>query len=72
MRVHCVHQFHDVLAGTSIRAACEDAYEGYAESLWIAEEALETALAAIAAGADTRGDGRPLLVYNLPDIQDWV
>jgi alpha-mannosidase len=64
MRVHCVHQFHDILAGTSVREACEDAYEAYGESERIADLALETALTAIAAQVDTRGPGRPLLVFN--------
>jgi alpha-mannosidase len=64
MRVHCVHQFHDILAGTSLRQACEDAYQGYEESLWIAGEALEHALTAIAEQVDTTGAGRSLLVFN--------
>jgi len=58
------NQFHDILAGTSIRQAYEKVYEGYAESEAIADVALETALTAIADQVDTRGDGRALLVFN--------
>lgn len=58
------NQFHDILAGTSIREACEDAYAEYAESLEIAQVALETALSAISAQIDTQGAGRSLLVFN--------
>ena len=58
------NQFHDILAGTSLVEACEDAYETYEESEGVAGLALETALAAIAGQVDTRGPGRPLLVFN--------
>lgn len=58
------NQFHDILAGTSLREACDDAYESYEESTDIAELAVETALAALADRTDTRGPGRPLLVWN--------
>jgi alpha-mannosidase len=58
------NQFHDILAGTSLLESCEDAYESYDESEGIADLALETALTALAAQVDTRGDGRPLLVFN--------
>ena len=57
-------QFHDILAGTSIREACEDVYEDYDESEGIAEGTLETALSAITAQIDTQGEGRALLVFN--------
>jgi len=63
-----LNQFHDILAGTSLESACEECYEDYQESLWLAEEVLEPALTALAAQVDTRhggsGDGRPLLVVN--------
>ncbi|MBN1642469.1 MAG: alpha-mannosidase [Anaerolineae bacterium] len=60
------NQFHDILAGTSLHEAYEDAYESYKESLGIADLALETALSAMAAQIDTRGapGSRPLLVFN--------
>jgi alpha-mannosidase len=59
-----LNQFHDILAGTSVRSACEDTYESYEESLWIAEQAQETALSALAAQVDTEGQGRPLIAFN--------
>jgi alpha-mannosidase len=58
------NQFHDILAGTSLLEACEDAYESYEQSEGVAELALETALAALAGQVDTRGPGRPFLVFN--------
>jgi alpha-mannosidase len=58
-------QFHDVLAGTSIREAYErDVYPLYDQADRIASEALERSLAAIASRADTRGKGQPALVFN--------
>jgi alpha-mannosidase len=59
-----LNQFHDILAGTSLLEACEDAYETYEESQGVADLALETALAVIAGQVDTQGPGRPLLVFN--------
>jgi alpha-mannosidase len=73
MRVACVHQFHDILAGTSLESAYEACYEDYRKSLWLAGEVQETALAALAGQIDARrsggclggsGEGRPLLVVN--------
>ena len=58
------NQFHDILAGTSIRQAYDEVLEGYAESEAIADLACEAALTAIADQVDTRGDGRALLVFN--------
>ena len=58
------NQFHDILAGTSLREACEDTYEIYDESEGIADLALETALTVLAGQVDTQGDGQPLLVFN--------
>jgi alpha-mannosidase len=58
------NQFHDILAGTSLREAYDEAYESYEESESIADTALETALAALAEHADTQGPGRPLVVFN--------
>jgi alpha-mannosidase len=59
-----LNQFHDILPGTSLESAYEDCYEDHRESLWLAAEAQETALAALAEQIDTQGDGRPLLVVN--------
>ncbi|HOS94895.1 MAG TPA: glycoside hydrolase family 38 C-terminal domain-containing protein, partial [Armatimonadota bacterium] len=58
------NQFHDILAGTSIPEVYEDANEMYDEAEALAQEALEPALTSLAARADTRGDGLPLVVFN--------
>jgi alpha-mannosidase len=58
------NQFHDILAGTSLREACQDACATYEASLQTAQQAIETALSAMAAQVDTAGEGRPLLVFN--------
>jgi len=58
------NQFHDILAGTSIPEVYEDANEMYDEAEGLAQDALEPALTSLAARADTRGEGLPLVVFN--------
>lgn len=58
------NQFHDVLAGTSIPEAYEDADELYARTFSAAQTVLEGALGAIAAKVETEGEGHALLVFN--------
>jgi len=59
------NQFHDVLAGTSIRSAYEcDVYPLYDQAKSAAEAALSKAFPAIAKRADTRGRGQPVIVFN--------
>ena len=58
------NQFHDILAGTSLREACQDAYESYQESERLADLTIETALATLIDRIDTQSSGRPLLVFN--------
>ncbi len=58
------NQFHDILAGTSLRQACQDVYEDYETSLRIANQSLDRALAALCTRIDTRGLDRPLIVFN--------
>ncbi|MGQ9627301.1 MAG: alpha-mannosidase [Anaerolineae bacterium] len=58
------NQFHDLLGGSCIPEAYEDAREMYEETYRLAGDALRDALKAIAARVDTRGPGAPLLVFN--------
>ena len=58
------NQFHDILAGTSLREACEDTYRDYEESLTIAGSALGSALQALADRIDMQSQDRCLLVFN--------
>lgn len=58
------NQFHDILAGTSIKAACQDTYRAYEQVLATAEEIQERTLDALAAQVDTSGDARTLLLFN--------
>lgn len=58
------NQFHDILAGTSIKEAYEDATYFYGESLKLAQENLNYALNTIIKNIDTEGKGIPLIVFN--------
>ncbi len=58
------NQFHDILAGTSIPEACDDACKALEQSLCIAHRELERSLDVLGEQVDTRGEGRPLLAFN--------
>lgn len=58
------NQFHDILAGTSIREACEDVYRTLESALRSARHAMDEALDALSERIDVSGEGRPLLVFN--------
>ncbi len=58
------NQFHDILAGTSIRPACDDAVTDYEEAETLAQRTLRTAMARISAQVDCPGEGRPIVAYN--------
>lgn len=67
------NQFHDILAGTSLPAAYDDARLQIGEAIAIAERRQNAALQALAARADTTMDetdppaaakGRPILLFN--------
>ncbi|MEW6203399.1 MAG: glycoside hydrolase family 38 C-terminal domain-containing protein [bacterium] len=58
------NQFHDILPGSSITPVFKDADADHA---WIAqqsEEAVSGAIEAIAAQADTTGEGTPVVLFN--------
>jgi alpha-mannosidase len=58
------NQFHDIMAGTSIRPACDDAIADYQEAEMLAERAIMSALSRVSAQIDCAGEGRPIVVYN--------
>ncbi len=58
------NQFHDVLAGSSLRAAYADAQQQLGGAIHAAETEANAARQAIFWRIDTRGEGAPLIVYN--------
>jgi len=58
------NQFHDILAGTSIPEAYDDARVMYGEAYRLAEQAQKAALDRIMAHIDTTGEGEALVVFN--------
>lgn len=58
------NQFHDILAGTSIRPACEDALTQYELAEALAARAIRKSMSRVSASVDTSGPGRPVVVYN--------
>ncbi|MFH1476609.1 MAG: glycoside hydrolase family 38 C-terminal domain-containing protein [Verrucomicrobiota bacterium] len=58
------NQFHDILAGTSIREVYDDARDMYGQARVLARRQLNRAVRMIAADVDTRGEGIPLIVFN--------
>jgi alpha-mannosidase len=58
------NQFHDILDGSSIGPVYEEAKKYY-EAAWArGQRALDFSLETITDAIDTRGEGRPLIVYN--------
>lgn len=60
------NQFHDILAGTSIEPAYEDARDQYGEAQAIASRSINSSLQAIAWAIDIPAEGqtKPLVVFN--------
>ncbi|HET6650016.1 MAG TPA: glycoside hydrolase family 38 C-terminal domain-containing protein [Candidatus Limnocylindria bacterium] len=60
------NQYHDILAGTSIEPAYEDARSQIGESMAVADRALTNGVQAISWAVDTRGPegARPIVVAN--------
>lgn len=58
------NQFHDVLAGTSIEPARNEACREFHGAIAAAERIIQNGVQAIANGVETRGDGIPLLLIN--------
>ena len=58
------NQFHDILPGTSVGPAVDDAMEDYATLETQLDKLLDFGLEAIGARIDTRGQGIPLVIFN--------
>ena len=58
------NQFHDILSGTSIAPARNDACQEFCYSLVTAKHAISNGVQGIANSIDTRGDGFPLVLVN--------
>ncbi len=58
------NQFHDILPGSSIRRAYDDAHAIYSRAENTLQNVTESAIAKLASLANTEGKGQPLVVYN--------
>lgn len=58
------NQFHDVITGTALPEAFEDARDAYGAARTHASEILHHALLTLAQRTDTRGEGQALVVFN--------
>lgn len=63
-RLLLFNQFHDILAGTSIRAAYDDTRADHAEAKLLAGRHLRHVSHRLAARVDTSGGGQPIVVIN--------
>ncbi len=63
-RLLLVNQFHDVLAGSSIRMVYDDTARDHAEVLAAATRVRDEAIAAVAASVCTDGLAEPVCVFN--------
>jgi len=63
-RLALFNQFHDILPGSSINQVYVDSAEDYRQLFRLTGGALEAALRAIAARADTRGAGAAVVIFN--------
>jgi len=59
-----LNQMHDILPGTAIKEAYEEAHRRYDEAEAIAKETIALSLGRISARIDTRGKGTPIVVFN--------
>ena len=58
------NQFHDIMAGTSVREAYDDARDLHGLARQIANETIAFSTGAIASNIDTSGGGAPVVVFN--------
>ena len=59
-----LHQFHDILPGSSIRAVYDESARDQERAVGLAHAAIDSATTAIAKAVDTSGATRPVLVFN--------
>jgi len=58
------NQFHDILAGSSIRPVYDDANAMYDQARQVAQASLDGALKEIARHIDTEGEGQACVIFN--------
>lgn len=58
------NQFHDILAGSSLPEAYQDARDSYGYAATVANDVLHHSMQAISRQIDTRGKGDALVVFN--------
>jgi alpha-mannosidase len=63
-RLALFNQFHDILAGTSIPEAYQEAERDYAEVQRMADGVARSALTKLAKATDCRGGGKAVVVFN--------
>jgi alpha-mannosidase len=63
------NQFHDIMAGTSIIEAYDDAAHLHGMAFQFAEEAITFSAGAISSGLNTLGDAEPIVVFNPTAIE---
>jgi alpha-mannosidase len=59
-----LNQFHDVIPGSSITRVYEEAEQQYGDVIRTAEPLRDAAVDRVAARADTRGEGAPVVAFN--------
>lgn len=62
------HQFHDVLAGTSIEPARDESCQAFEGAIAAAGKIIRNGIQAIANQIDTRGEGFPLILINASGV----
>ncbi len=58
------NQMHDILPGTAIHEAYDEAYRRYDEVDAVCTEATAAAINVLSSGIDTRGEGIPVVLFN--------
>ncbi|MCL5997171.1 MAG: alpha-mannosidase, partial [Chloroflexi bacterium] len=58
------NQFHDILAGSSLPEAYQDARDAFGYAATIANNTLNYSMQALSAQIDTRGQGDALVIFN--------
>lgn len=68
------NQFHDILAGTSLEIACDDAIDQLGRARFTAREKTNTIVQSLSSDIDTSAEGNSIIVFNpLPwDVQTRV